>query len=620
MKRAGRVAKSAASSRATSTSRSAPSVAVRDELQLSRGAIAVLGEHYLLRDRHGKVIESTGEMMDRVATFVAQAEEQWQPGNAARWAEEFAATLRSLEFLPNSPTLMNSGTRLGLLSACVVLPIDDSLVSIFEALGQAALLHQAGGGTGYSFSHLRPRGDIVSSTGGTASGPVSFLTVFDTAAGVVSEGGRRRGASMAVLDVSHPDIVEFIEAKNTLGVLEHFNLSVGVTDQFMRSVVTGGEQRLINPRTGKEAGKIAARELFDRIADAAWNGGDPGVLFLDRINRYNPLPLLGRIEATNPCGEVPLLPYESCNLGSVNLSRFVDGGKVEFARLGDTVRLAVRFLDDVIDVSHYPFPELKEPAHAARKIGLGVMGLAEMLATLGIPYGSDAAVRLSARVMAYVQEKAMEASAQLASDRGPFPLFSKSRYAERGIGPLRNAQLTSVAPTGTISLVAGTTSGIEPMFALSYVRHVLGQDFQESNRLFEKLALQRGFYSERLMEQLARTGTLRGQLDVPQDVRDIFVTALEIEPEWHIKMQAAVQRHVDAAVAKTVNLSSDATPADVQAIFMMAWKMKVKGITIYRDGSRPAQVLALAAPADIGGTVAVTGGYSGGCGGHACEF
>ena len=594
---------------------------VRDELELGLGAVAVLEERYLLKDRHGHVIESTGQMMDRAAAYVAQAEDQWKPSSSGRWAEAFAGALRRLEFLPNSPTLMNAGTSLGLLSGCVLLPLEDSLSSIFDTLGNAALVHQAGGGTGYSFSRLRPRGDRVASTGGVASGPVSFLSVFDAAARVVSDGGRRRGASMAVLDVSHPDIVEFVEAKRAPGLLEHFNLSVGVSERFMRAVVHGEEHRLVNPRTARTVGTIAAGELFERICAAAWQGGDPGLLFLDRVNRDNPLPTLGRIEATNPCGEVPLLPYESCNLGSLNLARFVDAGKVDLARLGATVHLAVRFLDDVIDVSRYPVAELEAPAHAARKVGLGLMGLAEMLATLGIPYDSAAALRLAARVTGFVETEARQASSALAAERGPFPLYPQSRLHTRGIGPLRNAQLTSIAPTGTISLIAGTTSGIEPMFALSYRRHVLGRDLAETNALFERTAREGGFYSEELMTEVGRTGTVRQLHTVPPEVRAAFVTALEIRPEWHLQMQAAVQRHVDAAVAKTVNLPAKATIGDVRALYLAAWRAKVKGITVYRDGSRPGQVLTVAAPSPVpGAAVQIADTYSGGCVGHVCEF
>ncbi len=593
---------------------------VRDELKLGLGAIAVLKERYLLRNAQGRVVESAGEMLDRSAACVAEAEEAWCRGSAARWAEEFAGALRRLEFLPNSPTLMNAGTSLGLLSGCVVLPVEDSLVSIFQALGHAAVLHQAGAGTGYSFSRLRPRGDLVASTRGSASGPVSFLSVFNTAAGVLAQGGRRRGASMAVLDVSHPDITEFIEAKRA-GGLEHFNLSVAVTGRFMRAVTQRGQHTLVSPRTGRVVARVPAAELFERISQAAWLGGDPGLLFTDRINRDNPLPSLGRIEATNPCGEVPLLPYESCNLGSLNLARFVTGGRVDFGRLRAAVHLGVRFLDDVIEVSHYPVAELEGPARAARKVGLGVMGLAEMLATMGIPYDSVAAIRLASHVFRVIAAEARRASAGLAVQRGPFPLYQQSIYAGQGTTPLRNAQLTSVAPTGTISLIAGTTSGIEPMFALAYTRHILGRQIPEANPLFERLARDRGFYSDALMAEVGTTGTVRHIGSVPADVRASFVTALEIAPQWHLRMQAAVQRHVDAAVAKTVNLPADATPADVQAIYLAAWRAGVKGITVYRYGARPGQVLTLTGSATAPGSpVEIHDAYSGGCHGHVCEF
>jgi len=592
---------------------------VRDDLKLGLGAVAVLSERYLLRDEHGRVTESTGEMMDRAASCVAAAEDAWCRGSAPEWAEKFAGSLRRLEFLPNSPTLMNAGTGIGLLSGCVVLPVEDSLASIFRALADAALLHQAGAGTGYSFSRLRPRRDVVASTRGTASGPVSFLSVFDTSARVLAEGGRRRGASMAVLDVSHPDIAEFIDAKRA-GGLSHFNLSVAVPGRFMRAVLNGSAHSLVNPRTGRAVAQVPAAQLFGRLCEAAWQGGDPGLLFTDRINRDNPLPALGRIEATNPCGEVPLLPYESCNLGSVNLCRFVTRGRVDFGRLGAAVHLAVRFLDDVIEVSRYPLAELEHEARAARKVGLGVMGLAELLATLGVRYDSPAAVSLASRIFRVIQAEARNASAVLAAQRGPFPLYAQSMFARRGIGPLRNAQLTSVAPTGTISLIAGTTSGVEPIFALAYVRHILGRQIPEANPLFERTARDRGFYSPELMTEISRTGTA-GQLAAPEDVRAAFVTALEISPDWHLKMQAAVQRHVDAAVAKTVNLPASATAADVQALYLAAWRAGLKGITVYRYGARPGQVLTLASPAGrSGAAVQIDADYSGGCGGHICEF
>lgn len=535
-------------------------------------------------------------MMDRVASWVAAAEDQHRPGSSGQWAERFATTLRRLDFLPNSPTLMNAGTELGLLSGCVVLPVQDSLRSIFAALGQAAEVQQAGGGTGFAFSRVRPAGDRVASTGGCASGPVSFLGLFDTAAGVVAMGGRRRGACMGVLDVSHPDIREFVTAKaQSPDRLSQFNLSVGVSDAFMRAVRGDGMHRLVHPRTGRTVATMPAVELFGTICEAAHACGDPGLLFLDPINRANPVPRLGRIEATNPCGEVPLLPYESCNLGSINLAHLVAGDGVDWDRLADVTALAVRFLDDVIDVSRYPFDELGAATRATRKIGLGVMGLAEMLAALRIPYDSDEGVRLAGAVMSRIQRAAHETSRQLAADRGPFPAFADSRLA-RG-QPRRNAQVTSVAPTGTIALIAGTTAGIEPMFAIAYTRAVLGRHLLEVNPCFDRLARRRGFYTEELVTEIARSGGVRGHRQLPADVRAAFPVAGEIAPRWHLSMQAAVQRHVDAAVSKTVNLPAEASVEDVRAIYLSAWSAKVKGITVYRYGSRPGQVLTFAAPA-----------------------
>ena len=592
-------------------------IGVRDELKLSAAAVTVLAERYLLRHDDGRPAESTGEMMDRVANCVAAAEESFRRGSSAMWAEQFSAGLRSLAFLPNSPTLMNAGTELGLLSACFVLPVDDSLRSIFGTLAHSAEIHQAGGGTGYTFTHLRPAGDRVTSTGGTASGPMSFLRLFDAAAGVISMGGRRRGASMAVLDVSHPDIYDFVTTKaDSVSELTRFNLSVGVTDAFLRAVTRDGPHRLINPRTGKTVAQVPAADLFTAICEAAHQCGDPGLVFLDAINRANPTPARGRIEATNPCGEVPLLPYESCNLGSINLARMISGGAVDWDRLADVTRLAVRFLDDVIDVSRYPIPELEVATRATRKIGLGVMGLAEMLASLGIPYDSERGVRLAGRIARSIKQAASAASARLAEERGAFPAFADSRFA--GSVPRRNAQLTSIAPTGTISLIAGTTAGIEPMFAIAYTRAVIGRRLLEVNPCFDRLARDRGFYRHELIAEIARRGGIRDYPRVPAEVRAAFPTAAEITPEWHLRMQAAVQRHVDAAVSKTVNLPADATVDDVRAIYLAAWKAKVKGITVYRYGSRQGQVLSYVAPEQA--LLSADETFSGGCVGHLCEF
>ena len=595
---------------------------VEDELKLSLNAVAVLRERYLMRDDEGRVRESTRGMMERVAAHVAGAEDGFARGSSGEWEEHFGAALAALEFLPNSPTLMNAGTDLGLLSGCFVLPVEDSLDSIFTTLKHTALVHQAGGGTGFSFSSVRPAGDVVRSTHGVASGPLSFMRIYDAATDVVKQGGRRRGANMAVLHVSHPDVREFVDAKRRPGTLENFNLSVAVPDAFMRAVERDGEHRLVSPRTGRTVERVPARRLFEEIADAAWETGDPGLLFLDRVNRDNPVPARGRIEATNPCGEVPLRPYESCTLGSVNLARMTAGGKLDWDKLRQTVRLAVRFLDDVVEVNRYPTAEIEEATRLTRKIGVGGMGLAEVLALLGIPYDSEEAVRLGGRIARTMRAEARAASTALAGERGAFPLFEESVFARRNAAPLRNAQLMSIAPTGTISIIAGTTSGIEPMFAVSYVRNVLGGQLVEANPVFERTARERGFFSDELMAAVAATGGVRGNAAVPPDVRRAFVTALEVAPEWHLRMQAAFQRHVDAAVSKTVNLAGAAPVDDVRAIYEAAWRARLKGITIYRYGSRRDQVLSFLS--DAGGEPApplkADAAYAGGCAAHVCEF
>ncbi|ULN45414.1 adenosylcobalamin-dependent ribonucleoside-diphosphate reductase [Mycolicibacterium goodii] len=590
---------------------------VRDELKLSLAAVTVLRERYLLRDADGQPAESTGEMMDRAAGWVSQAEDTYAKGASAEWGERYSALLRRLEFLPNSPTLMNAGTELGVLSGCFVLPVEDSLQSIFATLGHAAEVQRCGGGTGYAFGHLRPAGDPVASTGGTASGPLSFIGLYDVAADVVSMGGRRRGACMAVLDVSHPDVYEFVAAKvDDPAALAHFNLSVGVTDAFMRAVQRGGTHRLVNPRTGKTVARVPAVDLFDVICRSAHACGDPGLVFLDTVNRANPVPTRGHIEATNPCGEVPLMPYESCNLGSINLGRMVTAGRVDWHHLAEVTAVAVRFLDDVIDVSRFPIQEMRDAALATRKIGLGMMGLAELLATLGIPYDSDEAVRLASRITGHIQRAAHAASEQLAAQRGPFPDFRSSRFA--GSRPRRNAQVTSVAPTGTISLVAGTTAGIEPMFAIAFTRGIVGRVLLEVNPCFDRLARDRGFYREDLIAEIAQHGGVRRFPGVPADVRAAFPIAAEITPQWHLRMQAAVQKHVDAAVSKTVDLAPEATVADVRETYLAAWKAKVKGITVYRYGSRREQVLTYAAP--VPALTQAAPAFSGGCVGRVCEF
>lgn len=583
---------------------------------LTANAEVLLRERYLRRDRRGRVTESFAAMIDRVAAHVASAEAV-HGGDPVRWHEEFATAMSGLIMLPSSPVLMNAGTSLGFLSACVVLPVEDTLDSIFSAVRDMALVHQSGGGTGFSFSHLRPRGDGVHTTHGLASGPVSFMRIFDVATDVVRQGGRRRGANMAVLDVSHPDIVEFVTTKATPGTLQNFNLSVMVPDAFMRAVTNDAVQPLVNPRTHRTVATVKARALLHLIAEQAHAHGDPGMLFSDRINAANPLPGDGRVEATNPCGEVPLLPGESCTLGSVNLARLVRARAVDWDALAHHVRLMVRFLDDVVTVNRYPLPTLRVAALRTRKIGVGVMGFAEMLLLLGIPYDSEAAVELASAIAGCVERAAVEESEALAATRGPFPAWPESISAARGEPPRRNAQLTSIAPTGSISTIAGTTAGIEPVFALAYDRRVLERRLTEVEPHFLRAAAEGGFISEELMRDVAARGGVRGDQRVPANVRRLFVTALEIAPTWHLRIQAAFQRHVDAAVAKTVNLPSAAAVEDVETVFRDAWRSGAKGITVYRHGSRADQVMRL------DGAAAVAPGpgldRAGGCATALCD-
>jgi ribonucleoside-diphosphate reductase alpha chain len=571
---------------------------VTDDLKLTVNAVRVLQRRYLLRDERGEIIETPSQMFRRVAKAVAAADRLYdEHADIDKTEEEFYQMMAKLEFLPNSPTLMNAGTPIGQLSACFVLPIDDSIVGIFDALKAMALIHQSGGGTGFSFSRLRPAGDTVRSTKGVASGPVSFMRIFDVAADVIKQGGKRRGANMGVLRVDHPDILEFISAKSKEGVLVNFNLSVGVTDAFMEAVEKDEEYELINPRTGEAERKLRAREVFDLIVNMAWRTGDPGLIFLDEINRHNPTPELGTIEATNPCGEVPLLPYESCNLGSINLAKMIKDDEVDWEKLGKTVRAAVHFLDNVIDINKYPLPEIERATKLTRKIGLGVMGFAELLLELGIPYNSEEALAKAEEIMKFISEEGRKMSVELAGQRGSFPAFSGSIWEKRGYRQIRNATVTTIAPTGTISIIAGTTSGIEPLFAVSYIRNVMsGVQLLEVNPTFERVAEERGFYSRELLAEVARVGSISKLEEIPEDVRRVFVTALDIAPEWHVRMQAAFQKYVDNAVSKTVNLPHSATPDDVRRVYLLAYKLKLKGITVYRYGSRVDQVLQIASP------------------------
>lgn len=551
-------------------------------LKLSASALEVLQRRYLSREENGMIAETPEMMFGRVARHVSLSEKKYGADPEA-FRSKFFEMMRELMFLPNSPTLMNAGLPHGQLSACFVLPVEDSLSRIFESLKNMAIIHQSGGGTGFSFSRLRPRGDVVRATGGVASGPVSFMRIFDAATDVIKQGGRRRGANMATLRSDHPDILEFIEAKKNPGAFENFNFSVAATDEFMRAARLGDEMDLINPRTGFSAGRLDASDVMNRIASSAWRSGDPGMIFIDRINAAHPLP--GSIETTNPCGEQPLLPYESCNLGSINLKKMVENGEVAWERLAEIVMLSVRFLDDVIDANRYPLPEILETTRMSRKIGLGVMGFAEMLISMGISYGTPQAVRLAEDVMSFISIQAREASASLGEERGSFPLFEQSRLTSWPA--MRNATVTTIAPTGTISIIAGTTSGIEPLFAVSFVRHVLdGTRLQEFSPLFEELAQARGIYTKKMMEQLARKGTVQDLAGVPQDLQELFVTALDISPEQHIRIQAAFQKYTDNAVSKTVNLPETANVDDVLRVFSLAYDSGCKGVTVFRYGCR----------------------------------
>jgi ribonucleoside-diphosphate reductase alpha chain len=579
---------------------------VEDKLKLPLNAILVLERRYLRKDEKGNVIESTSEMFRRVAKGIAEVERLYRKSEdeVARYEEEFYRLMTRLEFLPNSPTLMNVGTDLGQLSACFVLPVKDSIESIFDTLKATAIIHKTGGGTGFSFSRLRPKGDPVKTTGGIASGPISFAKIYDVSTEVIKQGGRRRGANMGILRADHPEILDFIVAKEKEGILRNFNISVAVMDKFMEAVEKDADFSLINPRNGAIVEKLKARAIWNLMVMMAWKNGEPGVIFIDTINRHNPTPKLGEIESTNPCGEQPLLPYESCNLGSIDVSKFVtDKKKIEWERLRQTIRLAVRFLDNVIDANLYTLPKIEKMTKGNRKIGLGVMGFADMLIKLGIPYSSEKAMKTAENLMNFVTSEARKMSVELGKEKGSFPNFKGSVW-EKDFKTMRNATVSTIAPTGTISIIAGCSQGIEPLFAVSYVREVaesLGRSLIEINPLFESIALREGFYSEGLMKKVARKTSIQDVGEVPGKMRKLFVTAHDVSGEWHVRMQAAFQKYTDNAVSKTINFPNWATPSDIEKAYLLAYKLGCKGITVYRHGSREAQILR---PIESEGTVA----------------
>ena len=566
-------------------------------MNITPNARTVLERRYLARNDKGEVTETVEDLFHRVARAIAAPDAAYdKKTNLKALEKEFYEMMTSLDFLPNSPTLMNAGRPLGQLSACFVLPVADSMDAIFEAIKQAALIHKSGGGTGFSFSRLRPSGSTVNSTGGVASGPISFMRVFNMATEAVKQGGTRRGANMGILRIDHPDILQFINCKADNADITNFNISVGITEKFMEAAEANAPYALVDPASGEVAGQLNAKEVFDKVVYAAWRNGEPGIIFLDRLNRDNVVPSQGEIESTNPCGEQPLLPYESCNLGSINLTHMLrrdeNGCAVDWDKLAVTVKKAVHFLDNVIDANKYPLEQIDFTTKQTRKIGLGVMGWADMLLYLGIPYNSDEAVELAGRLMEFITNTGRSASAELATVRGAFPLFEESIFKD-GV-PLRNATVTTIAPTGTLSIIAGVSSGVEPVFSYAYIRTVMdGTNMVEVSPVLRDVLEARGLYNDDLLQHIAEEGTLVHLEELPEDIRRVFVSAHDISPLYHTRMQAAFQEYTDNAVSKTVNFPHDATKEEVAEVYTLAYKLGCKGVTIYRDGSREIQVLNL---------------------------